>query len=409
MECVLHAGFLLLHLGLGGGPDLDHRDPARQLGQALLELLAVVVRGRLLDLGLDLADAALDVLALARALDDGGVVLVDDHLLGLAEVGHRGALELPAEVLGDDLAAGEDGDVLEHGLAPVAETRGLDRGALERAPELVHHQGGQGLALDVLGDDEQGTSFLGYALENGDEVPHVADLLVIDEQVRVFEHGLHAFGIGDEVGGEVAAVELHALDQLEGGVHALGLIHGDDAFLAHLVHGVGDDLPHLGVAVGGDGADLLDLLLVLHALAHLLEVIHDGGGGLVDAALEVHGVHAGGQVLEPLGVDGLGKDRGRGGAVTGHVGGLGCHLAHHLGTHVFELVPELDLLGHRDAVLGDVRRTEHLVEDRVAPLGAQGRLHGVSELVHTHEHLGPGFLTVYDLFCRHVHSSLGLL
>jgi hypothetical protein len=60
---VLDARLLLLHLGLGGGADLDHRDAADQLGEALLELLAVVVGGGLLDLRADLLDAAGDRLA----------------------------------------------------------------------------------------------------------------------------------------------------------------------------------------------------------------------------------------------------------------------------------------------------------------------------------------------------------
>ena len=69
---------LLLDLDLGGAADLDDRHAAGELGQPLLQLLAVVVGGRLLDLRLDLRDAALDVLLLARAVDDRGVVLVDD-------------------------------------------------------------------------------------------------------------------------------------------------------------------------------------------------------------------------------------------------------------------------------------------------------------------------------------------
>src|SRR5437899_6858279 len=50
VERVLDPRLLLLHLGLGGRPDLDHGDAARQLGEPLLELLPVVVRARLLDL-----------------------------------------------------------------------------------------------------------------------------------------------------------------------------------------------------------------------------------------------------------------------------------------------------------------------------------------------------------------------
>jgi hypothetical protein len=51
VERVLDAGLLLLHLDLGRGADLDHGHAAGELGEALLELLAVVVAGGVLDLG----------------------------------------------------------------------------------------------------------------------------------------------------------------------------------------------------------------------------------------------------------------------------------------------------------------------------------------------------------------------
>src|SRR6185503_11924037 len=41
LQRVLDAMLLLLHLGLGGSANLDHRDAAGQLGQPLLQLLAV--------------------------------------------------------------------------------------------------------------------------------------------------------------------------------------------------------------------------------------------------------------------------------------------------------------------------------------------------------------------------------
>jgi hypothetical protein len=51
VEGVLDAGLLLLHLDLGGGADVDLGDAAGELGEALLELLAVVVAEWSLDLG----------------------------------------------------------------------------------------------------------------------------------------------------------------------------------------------------------------------------------------------------------------------------------------------------------------------------------------------------------------------
>ena len=89
MHRVIHAILALLHLDFGRAADADHRDAARELGQTLLQLLTVVVRGGFLDLRLDLLHARLDVGLLAGAVDDGGVLLVDHHLLGATE--HRRA------------------------------------------------------------------------------------------------------------------------------------------------------------------------------------------------------------------------------------------------------------------------------------------------------------------------------
>ena len=185
MHGVVNAVLLLLDLDLGRAADLDDGDAAGELGQALLELLAVVVRGGLLDLRLDLGDAALEVGLLARAVDDRGVVLLDDDLLGLAEHVERDVLELDAEVLGDQLAAGQDRDVLEHRLAAIAEARRLDGRDLEAAAQLVDDQGGQRLAFDVLGDDQQRLARLHDRFEHRQHRLQARELLLVQQDVRV--------------------------------------------------------------------------------------------------------------------------------------------------------------------------------------------------------------------------------
>src|SRR5829696_6298969 len=85
VKSVLDAVLLLLHLHLGRTADADDRDAARELRQTLLELLTVVVRGGLLDLRLDLGDAALDVVALAGTVDDRRVLFLDAHALRTPE------------------------------------------------------------------------------------------------------------------------------------------------------------------------------------------------------------------------------------------------------------------------------------------------------------------------------------
>ncbi len=142
----------------------------------------------------------------------------------------------------------------------------LTAAACEGAAHLVDDQGRERLAVDVLGDDERaGGASCGDLLEQRDQVGDGADLLLVDEDERVLEDGFHALAVGDEVRGDVALVELHALDDLDGGLGALGLLDGDDAVLADLVHGVGDVAADLGV-VAGDGGDVLDVVLAVDGL-----------------------------------------------------------------------------------------------------------------------------------------------
>ena len=89
---------LLLHLGLGRSADLDHRNTAGELRQALLQLLTVEVRVGVLDLGLDLLDPGLDAVRVACAVDDRGRVLRHDDLAGLAELRELRVLELEAHL-----------------------------------------------------------------------------------------------------------------------------------------------------------------------------------------------------------------------------------------------------------------------------------------------------------------------
>ena len=147
-----------------------------------------------------------------------------------------------------------------------------------------------------------------------------------------------------------------------------------------------DHVADFVVAIGGDGADLGDLVVGRDLLGARLDVLDDGFDRLVDAALQVHRVHAGRDRLGAFAHDGLGQHGGGGGAVAGHVIGLGGDFAHHLGAHVLELVGQFDFLGDGHAVLGDARRAEGLVDHDVAALGAQGHLHRVGEDVDAAQH-----------------------
>ena len=246
---------------------------------------------------------------------------------------------------------------------------------------------------------------LHHSLEDGQHRLQRGELLLVDEDVGILELGNHFLGIGDEIGREIAAVELHALDNVQFGLEALGLLDRDDALVADLLHRIGDHLADRLVAIGGDRADLRDFRRFLDLLRTLGDVLDRLGDREVDAALEVHRVHAGRNQLRAFAHDRLGEDRGGGRAVAGGVIGLGGDLAHHLCAHVLELVVELDFLGDGHAVLGDARRAERLVENDIAALGAQRHLDGVGENVDAAQHLLARVGGKTYVFSSHLESS----
>ena len=129
-------------------------------------------------------------------------------------------------------------------------------------------------------------------------------------------------------------------------------------------------------------------------------ICRDYRNGLFDAALQGHRVGAGGNRLHAFAEDGLGQNgRGRG-AVAGDVGSLGSDFTHHLRAHVLERILQFDFLGHGDAVLGDGRRTEFLLDDNVAALGTEGHLHCVGQKVNAAQDRLPRLLSVNNLLCH---------
>ena len=164
--------------------------------------------------------------------------------------------------------------------------------------------------------------------------------------------------------------------------------------------------PIFGIAVGGNGAHLGDGLVGLgldRILLHFLDHCFDGA---LDAALQFHRVRTGGHALHAFAEDALRQNGRGGGAVTGHIGGLGGHFAHHLRAHVLQRIFEFNFFRHSHAIFGDGGSAELLLEDHVAALGTQRYLHRVGQLIDTAKNRLTGILAINNLFCCHILISL---
>ena len=138
----------------------------------------------------------------------------------------------------------------------------------------------------------------------------------------------------------------------------------------------------------------------LDRLRLLLQLGDDDFDGLLDAALQLHRVGAGDDVLRALAEDRLREHGRRGGAVTRDVGRLARDFAHHLRAHVLERILQVDFLGDGHAVLGDGGGAELLVEDDVASLRAEGDLDRVGEGIDAAQDGLTRLLAVNNLLCH---------
>src|SRR5690606_18269917 len=205
------------------------------------------------------------------------------------------------------------------GLAAIAEARSLDSSNLEAATQTVDDEGRESLTFDVFGNDQQRTLGLNDAFEDRQDSLQVRELLFVQQDHRVLEDGGHLFCIGHEVRRQVAAVELHAFNDIEFGLGGLGFFDGDDTLVADLLHGFGDHLADGRFAVGRDRADLGDFRGGGDLLGRALQRSNDFVDGQVDTALEVHRVEAGCNSLDAFNNDCLTENGRGGGAVTGDV------------------------------------------------------------------------------------------
>ncbi len=317
---------------------------------------------------------------IAFTVNDGRVFLLNLNALCVAELLDGSILELKTKIRGDNLAAGQDCDILQHCLSTIAVAGSLNSNNVKGSAQLVDDQGGQSLALYVLCNDEELCAHLYDLLQYRQDVLNAGNLLVGDQDVRILKVCNHLLGIVNHVCADIATVKLHAFYQIQLGVHGLGLLDGDDAILGNLLHGISDHLADLSIA-GRNGSYLLDVLFTLYGCAHLLDGLNCSIGRLLHTLAEHDRVRTCCQVLHAFVDHGLCQYGSSCGSVAGNIIGLGSSLADDLCTHVLELILELDLLCNGNTIIGNGRCAVALIQNNIASLRSQCDLYCVRQFV----------------------------
>ena len=278
-------------------------------------------------------------------------------------------LELDAELLRDELTAGDDGHVLQHRFPTVAKSRRLHGHVGEHAAQAVDHERGEHLSFDIFGDDQQRHATLRDLLEQREEILHVADLAFVEQDERVFEDGLHLLGIGDEIRREIPTIELQALNDFHRRFRPLGFLDGHGALGAHLLDRLRDELADGRIVVRRNRGDLLLLALALDRAGLRAQGIDGCARRAVETALEIDRAGTRRDVADAVRHDRVREQRrGRGPVSHGVTRAFGGP-AEHLCAQVLVRVLQREFLGDGDAVVADERLAPLLFDQHTAGSG----------------------------------------
>ena len=199
--------------------------------------------------------------------------------------------------------------------------------------------------------------------------------------MRVAIFGFHALGVSHHVGRDITLIKTHALYGLYGHAKTLGFFHGNDAVLAHFLHGRGNFLANVFV-VGGNGSHIGNLI-VSHRFRNIfLKLFNNGLHALIKAALEGDRVNTGRNILHAFAHNGLGQNRGRSRAIAHIIVGFAGHFLHQFHAGIFKLIFHFNFFSDRDAVLGNSRRAKALIQNHITAPGAQSDFNGIGQNIH---------------------------
>src|SRR5690606_5970246 len=167
-----------------------------------------------------------------------------------SEVAQVCILEFVALLFTDHDTFCEYCDILEHFLSAVAEAGSLHCSNLQCAAKFVYYESSKRFTFEVFCNDQERTSCLCNFLEDVKNVLHVADLLVVDQDVWILEFSFHLFAVSNEVWRDVTAVELHTFYHFNSCLCTTSFFYCDNSFLTYPLHCFSDQLTDLGIVVG---------------------------------------------------------------------------------------------------------------------------------------------------------------
>ncbi len=199
VQGIVNAVFAFFHFNFRCTANFNQGNTASQFGQTFLKFLTVIVRRSFFDLSFDLAAACIDVVFSAGTVNDRCFLFGDGHCFGSTQHIEGNAFQFDAQLFGDQLTAGEDRNVFEHGFTAITEARCFNSSDFQAAAQLVDNQSCQGFAFDIFSNDQERLTGLNNSFEDRQHRLQVGQFLFMQQDERAFHFSQHFFCIGYEV------------------------------------------------------------------------------------------------------------------------------------------------------------------------------------------------------------------
>ncbi|OPZ41300.1 MAG: hypothetical protein BWY93_02366 [Euryarchaeota archaeon ADurb.BinA087] len=179
-----------------------------------------------------------------------------------------------------------------------------------------------------------------------------------------------------------SAIKLHPLYNIEAGFKAFCILDRDEPAIAHLLHGIRDELPNLFIIIGRYRRNLKNTLSALDRHTGRADVPNNVCNRRINAPLNLYRVGPRGNILQAFGKNSLRKKSCRCCPITGLVLGLLGNLFDQLCADILELVVKGDLFCYRHPIVCH-DRVHGLVDHHIPPFRAKRDLDRVRYFIDT--------------------------
>ena len=166
MQGIVDPVFLFFHFNFRSCSDIQDGNTTWQFCQTFFQFFFIIVGSRIFNQFLDLLDSLLNKFFFTGPFDNRRIFFVDAYFVCTTQHIDSQVFQFHSFVFRSDNTSGQDSDIFQHFFPAVTESRSFYCCNLQRTSQTVDHQSSQCFAFDILGDDQQGTTWLCYRFQN---------------------------------------------------------------------------------------------------------------------------------------------------------------------------------------------------------------------------------------------------